>query len=110
MSDSHLELPADALLEWVRISEAVLRGVAHSLNNRATALSAVVELSRGGGDDPSAARSILWTELERMREVIRVTQVLGPLQETVTSFAPRDAIEDAFVVARLHEEQHEANY
>lgn len=98
-------LSAAALGEWNDHVAAVLRGIAHALNNRAAALSAVIELSEEPAEEPSVTSSILATELERVRELTAVVRSLGAPRNGVEAFAPSDAASEALAVLRLHAEQ-----
>jgi hypothetical protein len=107
MSDtSDADLPrfsAAALQEWGRNVESVIRGIAHALNNRATALSAVIELSRDPtGDDAEAVSSILSSELVRVSELAQVVRTIGTPRHGVEAFAPRDAATESLAVLQLH--------
>src|SRR5437764_11590217 len=98
-------LSADALQEWGQHLESVMRGIAHALNNRAAAISAVIELARDVDEEPPATGSILATELERVNELAAVVRTIGPPRGGVEAFAPRDASEEALVVLRMHAQQ-----
>jgi hypothetical protein len=102
---SALELSAAALGEWNQTVENVLRGIAHALNNRAAALSAVIELSKDPTDDPAATSSILTSELERVQSLGSVIRSIGHPRAGAEAFAPRDAAEEALEVLMLHAEQ-----
>ena len=107
-STPELVLSADALGEWMVNVEAILRGVAHALNNRAAALSALAELSQEPtDDDPEATKSILNSELLRVSELARAVRLLGPTRPGTEAFAPRDIVGDAIELLRLHSEQRE---
>lgn len=95
-------LSSAALREWHQHVEAMMRGVAHSLNNRAAALSAVLELSRESGDDEVATHNILGTELGRVRELAELIRLLGPPRAGAEAFAPDEAVQQAIAVLRLH--------
>jgi hypothetical protein len=96
------QLSAAALDEWSRHVEAVMRGVAHSLNNRAAAISAVIELSRDADDDPSVVASILGAELERVTHLQSVVRSIGAPRAGVEAFSPRDAAAEALEALKLH--------
>ena len=97
---------AAALDEWSRTVENILRGIAHALNNRASAISAVMELAAEPDDDPSVTRSILATELERVTELASVVRCVGaPRSGGSEALAPADVAEEALAVLRLHAEQ-----
>jgi hypothetical protein len=84
-----------------------MRGIAHALNNRAAALSAVIELAREPDDDPSSTSSILSTELERVRSLAEVVRSVGAPRSGMEAFSPRDAAIEALAVLKLHAEQRE---
>src|SRR3954470_16965011 len=85
------QLSEQAVREWQRHVEAVMRGLAHAVNNRAAALSAVLELSSEPDDDPATTRSILSSELSRVRELADVIRIMGPPRGGVEAFSPEDA-------------------
>jgi hypothetical protein len=101
------ELSAAALREWSHTVECVMRGIAHALNNRAAALSAVIELARDPTDDPVATSSILGSELERVQALGAAIRSMGKPRAGEEAFAPRDAAEEALEVLKLHAEQRE---
>ena len=96
-----------ALEEWNRHVDAILRGVAHALNNRAAALSAAVQL----GDDPTEAaeviRAILKPELSRVSELAAAIRSLGPPRGGDEAFSPKDAATEAMQALTLHADQRE---
>ena len=99
---------AAALTEWTAIVEQVMRGVAHALNNRAAALSAVIELAHGATpDDVAATQSILGTELTRVGELGQVLRALGPAGAGDQAFAPGDAIPEIRSILELQAERRE---
>jgi hypothetical protein len=101
------ELSAAALREWSQTIESVMRGVAHALNNRAAALSAVIELASDPNDDPAVTGSILGSELERVQTLGAVIRSIGQPRSGAEAFAPRDAADEALEVLKLHAEQRE---
>jgi hypothetical protein len=98
------EFSAPALREWSRHVEAVLRGLAHSMNNRAAAISAVLELSREPDDDPAATRQILEDEMVRIQELVRSVRAVGAPRHDVEALSPADLVPDAMGVIELHGE------
>jgi hypothetical protein len=58
--------PVGGAHEWLALSDAILAGLVHALNNRLTALSVCAELA-GAGDDQAASSGILTTELVRLQ-------------------------------------------
>jgi hypothetical protein len=100
------ELSAAALREWNQHVESVMRGVAHSLNNRAAALSAVIELARDPQEDDAAATaSILGTELQRVQDLAEIVRFVGSPRGGIEAFSPKDAAVEALAVLQLHAEQ-----
>lgn len=98
---SQPELSAAALREWSEQVEGVLRGMAHALNNRAAALSAVMELA----DSPEDSRvipSLLRTELDRMRDLVSVVRTLSAPKGGSDAFPASDAADEAAAILRLH--------
>ena len=101
-------LSVAALEEWTRNVEYVMCGIAHALNNRAAALSAVIELSRDHMDDePDATQSILSSELLRVTELAGVARSVGAPRRGAESFAPIDAANESQTMLQLHIEQRE---
>lgn len=79
-------LDAEALAEWLALSDALLRGLVHSLNNRLTALAAFGELA-ALGDAEFAADRVLPAELGRL-------QALGAhFRLLVNDDGPNEALE-----------------
>ena len=99
------DLSAPALAEWSRHVDHVLRGVAHALNNRAAALSAVIELSTEPAEDPPVIRAILGTELERVGDLVKVVRTIAAPRAGLEAFAVRDAAAEAAATLELHAEQ-----
>lgn len=92
MADADAEAPP-GIAEWCELSDALVRGLVHALNNRLTAMSASVELAEMGDDEFSAAR-VLPGELSRLQQVSALLRLLA------TEPGPAEALE----VAPLAEE------
>jgi hypothetical protein len=101
------DLSADALREWQALTDRVLRRIAHSLNNQAAAISAVLELSGDPAAEASAA-SILETELERVRGLVAVLGAIGTPSARSEAFAPADAARDAALVLGFYDDREQA--
>lgn len=97
------DLSAAAHREWDGHVESVLRGIAHALNNRAAALSAVIELARDPDED-SAVSSILGSELERVGDLVLAVRSMVSGKDAADAFAPSDAASEAQAILRLHAE------
>ena len=102
------DLSASALREWGQIVENVLRGIAHSLNNRAAAISAVLDLARDPDDDPSTVGLILGSEMSRVREMVSVVRSIGTPLPRADAFSAADAAADAAQVLAMHAERRDA--
>ena len=100
-------LSSAALAEWNHTVENVMRGIAHALNNRAAALSAVLELSRDSREDAASAGTILGTELQRVQDLAKVVRTIGFPRAGMEAFSPRDAAEEAIEVLRMNSELRE---
>lgn len=104
VEDTHNGSPqwsAAALHEWAVHVDSVLRGISHSLNNRAAAISAILELSRDP-DDRGSATMILATELDRVRELAIVVRLIGTAAGGSEAFEPGDAATAALAILSLH--------
>ncbi len=99
-------LSAAALAEWLGHVEQVLQGIAHSLNNRAGALSAVLELTsdpeatEGGG--VAGTLALLRSEVERLGELSAAVRSLGAPRAAAAAVLPVDAVVDALAILELH--------
>lgn len=100
--DADRELSAEALREWEGHVEHVLRGLAHALNNRATAVSAVLELSNEPDHGVVSASALLTTEVQRLLELVDVVRTIGESRGEVEAFEPRDAASTARLAIGLH--------
>ena len=99
-SSAEPRLSSAALAEWNDTVENVMRGIAHALNNRAAALSAVLELSRDSSDDAMSAGLILGSELQRVQDLAKVVRTIGFPRAGMEAFSPRDAADT--VTAATH--------
>jgi hypothetical protein len=96
-------LSAAAMTEWQQHVDHVLRGIAHSLNNRTAAVSAVLELA---GDDAAEdvrdTLGILRTEVARFGELSAAVRAIGAPRRGAEAFPVADAAADAVTALRLH--------
>lgn len=90
-----------ALLEWQALSDALLRGLVHALNNRLTSLSAFAELSAMGEDDFSAART-LPAELERLGRLSAHFRLLASEGESPEALELGAMLDDALALHAHH--------
>lgn len=96
------QVTAESLREWGHHVESVLRGLAHALNNRAAALSAVIELSSEPDDDPAATRQILVEEMSRVQDLVKVVRAVGVPRPGSEAIAPGDLAPEIQSVLALH--------
>lgn len=82
--------------------ENVLRGVAHGLNNRAAALSALVELTSEPAERPSVLREILDAEQQRVRDLVRAVLTIGAPRGDPEALSPADVVADVGIVLGQH--------
>lgn len=68
-------MPAAAAAQWAELSDALLAGLVHMLNNRVTALSVCAELATMG-DQEMISSGVLTTEVQRLQ---RASALLGLL-------------------------------
>lgn len=96
------EVTAASLREWAHHVESVLRGLAHALNNRAAALSAVIELSSEPDDDPAATRGILVEEMSRVQDLVKVVRAIGVPRSGIEAIVPADLAPEIQSIMALH--------
>ena len=102
-----LSLSNEALEEWSGHVEAILRGIAHALNNRAAALSAAIQLGRDPHEAESLASAILQPELSRVTELAAAVRALGAPKGGDEAFSPREAGAEAAAILGLYAEKRE---
>jgi hypothetical protein len=98
-----------ALEEWSRVVEDALRGIAHSLNNRAAALSAAIELASDPTEDAGIVASILTPELARVSELVAIVRTVS-VPRPSEAFLPVEASKDALAVLRIHPDHRERRF
>jgi hypothetical protein len=97
-------LSAGAAAEWTRIVEDVMRGIGHALNNRAAALSAVIELTAPPAEEPAVIREILRGEMDKVQAIVQVLRSVGGARSDAEAFTPGDVAGDARLVLEYHAE------
>lgn len=97
------ELSAPALREWTYHVECILRGLAHALNNRAAALSALYEFSREPDlESPADTREILDSEMRRVQELVKAVRAIGSPGDGIESIVPAELLDDVRLALDLH--------
>jgi len=85
--------------DWRTISEELLKGLVHALNNRVASLSASVELARLG-DEEEDPLTVLPEEIAHLHRVNALFALLPQRKAGAESLELRDVLDDAI---RLHE-------
>src|SRR5215210_297006 len=92
--------PQGALIpDWPTLSDELLQGLIHALNNRVGALSAFVELTRLG-DEQGDTAIVLPEEIAQLHQVNGLFALLPSRRSDPEAVEPRLVMEDAL---RLHE-------
>ena len=92
-----LQRSYDGLVEWATLSDVLLRGLVHALNNRLTALSAYSELA-ALGDEEFAPERILPAELKRLQRVNREFRLLIGDSVSAEAMEVTPLLEDAIAL------------
>lgn len=88
---------------WSRLSDGLLRGIHHELNNRTAALAGVEQAIASGSDMTGPLRELLATELGRMRAAVALLgRIPGSGPGRVEPLRVQDALETALALAALH--------
>ena len=90
-----------ALAEWVELSDALMRGLVHALNNRITALSAFAELV-GMGDEEFTPERVLPGELTRLHQVNGLFRLLVPDDPGPEALELLPVLDDALALHAHH--------
>ncbi len=99
MNERHLD-------DWNTLLDQLLRGVSHSLSNRAVALSAMAALQQ---DDDPEIRELVPAELVRLQELNRLLRLLPAETRTaVQALDARDVVRDVVAFMELHPRHRDA--
>src|SRR5690606_12592677 len=71
-----VESPADWEALWRRVSESLLGGLHHALNNRVAALSAISQVLGSGMPDATPLISSLGSEVDRLEQTVSLISLL----------------------------------
>jgi hypothetical protein len=85
--------------QWARLSDDLLSGLVHALNNRVTALSGCAELS-AVGDAEALADGLLSGELSRLRSIVGLLGLLPMRRREAEALELAPVVDDAIA---LHE-------
>jgi hypothetical protein len=90
--------------DWRTISEELLKGLVHALNNRVAALSAFVELARLG-DEEEDPLTVLPAEIEQLHRVNALFGLLPQRAAEAESLELRAVLDDAVRLLEHHPQQ-----
>ena len=88
-------------VSWTALSEALMRGLVHALNNRVAALSALSELV-ALGDDVSTTQRVLPSELARLQQVNVLFRLLLTEQLPAEAMELAPVLDDALALHAHH--------
>jgi len=91
----------EGLAEWCELSDALLRGLVHSLNNRLTALSAFGELA-ALGDAEFSIGAVLPAEVARLERVATLFRLLVNDGSPAEALEVESALDDAIALHQHH--------
>jgi hypothetical protein len=87
--------------DWCTISEELLQGLVHALNNRVAALSAFVELARLG-DEEGDPLAVLPTEIAQLHRVNALFGLLPERKADAEALDLRAVLDDAVLLHQHH--------
>ena len=94
-------IPAAAAAQWAELSDALLAGLVHMLNNRVTALSVCAELA-ALGDDEMIAGGVLTTEMQRLQHASALLGLLPSRPVPPEALELRPLLDDAIALHAHH--------
>jgi hypothetical protein len=93
--------PASLIDDWRTISDELLQGLVHALNNRVAALSAFVELAKLG-DEEGDPLTVLPTEIAQLHRVNALFALLPERKAEAEALELRAVIDDAILLHQHH--------
>jgi hypothetical protein len=94
-------IPAAAAAQWAELSDALLAGLVHMLNNRVTALSVCAELATMG-DQEMIAGGVLTNELRRLQHASALIGLLPSRPHQPEALELRPVLDDAIALHAHH--------
>lgn len=94
-------IPAAAAAQWAELSDALLAGLVHMLNNRVTALSVCAELA-ALGDDEMIAGGVLTSEMQRLQQASALLGLLPSRPYPPEALELRPLLDDAIALHSHH--------
>ena len=93
-------IPAAAAAQWAELSDALLAGLVHMLNNRVTALSVCAELAAMG--DEEMIGTVLGTEMQRLQRASALIGLLPSRPHQPEALELRPVLDDAIALHAHH--------
>jgi hypothetical protein len=94
-------IPAAAAAQWADLSDALLAGLVHMLNNRVTALSVCAELA-ALGDDEMIVGGVLTSEMQRLQQASALLGLLPSRPHPPEALELRPVLDDAIALHSHH--------
>ena len=94
-------LPAAAAAQWAELSDALLAGLVHMLNNRVTALSVCAELA-AMGDEEMIAGGVLTNEMHRLQRASALIGLLPSRPHQPEALELRAVLDEALALHAHH--------
>lgn len=95
------QLPAAAAAQWAELSDALLAGLVHMLNNRVTALSVCAELA-AMGDQEMITGGVLTSEMQRLQRASAMLGLLPSRPHQPEALELRPVLDDALALHAHH--------
>lgn len=101
MTGSSPNEPEAGASEWLSLSDELLAGLVHALNNRVTALSVFAELI-ALGDSVMASSGLLATEVARLQRLSALTAMLPARKQAAEALEIDPVLDDAIALHAQH--------
>jgi nitrogen-specific signal transduction histidine kinase len=101
MSDATLRESATGAEEWLSLSDELLAGLVHGLNNRVTAMRVCAELLTFG-DDQMASGGVLAAEVDRLQRVSALIALLPARNPVAEALEIAPVLDDAIALHAQH--------
>lgn len=95
------QVPAAAAAQWAELSDALLAGLVHMLNNRVTALSVCAELATMG-DAEMINGGVLTSEMQRLQRASALLGLLPSRPHQPEALELRPVLDDALALHAHH--------
>ena len=94
-------IPAAAAAQWAELSDALLAGLVHMLNNRVTALSVCAELA-AMGDTEMMEGGVLMSEMKRLQQASALIGLMPSRPHRPEALELRPVLDDAIALHAHH--------